>query len=474
MAPQRELDLRALILLAWSMRVPLLLAFVVVTVGYGGYWLAARDVSETATFSRVVQFTFDGVENGRYPNGAPFHIGDLVTPDLIAALYEMHGLGERGVVREAFANAFAIEPYSPEYGHILSRGEQLADRGTPAELVVLQEQLTAELRRAGQGAARLSFRPLSPLPLAEGDVGKLLLDLPKLWATQAVETYGVFGPDVPVYSPAQFDVEEAESAEYVVALEAIRRKASAFGESIHAAMDLPHANNVRDRATGASLLDVRETVRALLAEDVQRLWADIVQLGIAKDRGALIREYEYRVGELARAAEVAADRMTTLERTLATIGRAPAAPQPAVEQGVAPLANEPLPSGALATALLSAEREAARLALELGTKRTALDAFKRRGPGENEPSDVRIETRLAQVVTVLHEQATVAQRIHGLLSRDNFAADGGLYRIADGGLMVSRPPAWRPRDLYVYVLLLFAAVTAVLIVGNAVRGREHH
>ena len=96
--------------------------------------------------------------------------------------------------------------------------------------------LTAELRRAESGAARLSFRPLSPLPLADGDIGKLLLDLPRLWAKDATEQYGVFGLDVPVYSPTLFDLAEAEQLEYIAALEAIRSKATRFLDSVRAAM----------------------------------------------------------------------------------------------------------------------------------------------------------------------------------------------------------------------------------------------
>ena len=302
MPPQRELDLRSLILLVWNMRLALFVAFLLVTVGYLAYWLATRDAPGAATYSRIVQFSFDGAEDGRYPNGSPFHIGDLVTPKLVSALYDVHGLAERGVARAAFASAFAIEPYSPERGYILRRREQLAARGTPAELVVLQEQLTAELRRAESGAARLSFRPLSPLPLADGDIGKLLLDLPRLWAKDATEQYGVFGLDVPVYSPTLFDLAETEQLEYIAALEAIRSKATRFLESVHTAMTIPHANSVRDSGDGR-----RGSWRPRMP--FTALWIvcgdsrpTFVQLGLAKDRPALTRQYERRVAGLQRAA----------------------------------------------------------------------------------------------------------------------------------------------------------------------------
>ena len=473
MPPQRELDLRSLILLVWSLRLPLLGALLLVTVGYWAYWLVSRDAPEPPTFSRVVQFTFDGVEDGRYPNGTPFHIGDLVTPKLISALYDLHGLAERGMARSTFASAFAIEPYSPERGYILRRREQLANRGTPTELVVLQEQLSAELRRAESGAARLSFRSLAPLPLAEGDIGKLLLDLPRLWAKEATEQYGVFGPDIPVYSPALFDPAEIEQSEYIDGLEAIRRKATMFLESARSLMRMPHGNAVRDPETGAGLLEVQDAVHGLV-DRVRRLSAEVVQLGLAKDRHTLTRQYENRVAGLTEAAAVASDRVSTLQAALVELvgsSRDTTDSGPAGESASVAL-QQPGPVGALVDALLEREGDVAQFKLELIQDRAMLEALKRQGAVEVEEPSPPMDLRLAQVVTALQEQAAVVQRIHGLLNRENFAVEGGLYHVADGGLTVGRPPTLRPRDVYVYVLLLFAVATAVVIVGGALRPRQ--
>ena len=474
MTPQRELDLRSLILLVWTMRVPLLVALLLATVGYWGYWLATRDVPETPTYSRIVQFSFDGVEDGRYPNGTPFHIGDLVTPKLISTLYDLHGLADRSVARAPFASAFAIEPYAPERGYIVRRREELAERGTPSELVVLQEQLTAELRRAGVGAARLSFRPLAPLPLDEGDIGKLLLDLPRLWAKEATEQYGVFGPDIPLYSPALFDLTEIEQSEYIDGLEAIRRKATMFLESVRTVIRMPHGNAGRDPKTGAGLLEVQDAVHGLV-DRVRRLSAEVVQLGLAKDRPALTRQYENRVAGLTEAATVASDRVSTLQAALVELvglTQDTTASRPAGEPATETVAlQQPGPVGALVDAFLEREADAAQFKLELIQDRAMLEALKRQGATEVEISPP-MDERLTEIVTGLQEQAAVVQRIHGLLSRDNFALAGGLYHIADGGLMVDRPSNLQPRDIYVFLLLLFAVATAAVIVGSAFRSRQ--
>ena len=38
--------------------------------------------------------------------------------------------------------------------------------------------------------------------------------------------------------------------------------------------------------------------------------------------------------------------------------------------------------------------------------------------------------------------------------------------------MVSRPATWRPRDFYIYILLLLAVATVVVIVGSAFGARH--
>ena len=393
---------------------------------------------------------------------------------MVSALYELHGLADRGVDKAAFATAFAIEPYSPGRDYILTRREQLAERGTPSELVVLQELLAAELRRAGAGAARLSFRPLSPLPLADGDVGKLLLDLPRLWASVVSERYGVLGPDVPVYSPALFDPAEIERLEYIAGLEAIRRKAMVFLGSINDALAMPHAIAVRDPETGAGLLEVQDAVHGLM-DRAQRLSADVVQLGLAKDRRALTRQYEHRVAGLVAAADIASDRASMLRTALLDLvgsahesveERQPG--EPSTETLALP---QPKPVGALMEALLEREADAARLRLELAQDRAVLDALKQPTSAEIQDLSPPMDLRVAGVVAALQQQAAAVQRIHALLSRDNFAVEGRLYHNA-GGLMVDRPPTLRPRDVYTYVLLLFAVMTAVVIVGSAFHPRQ--
>ena len=135
-----------------------------------------------------------------------------------------------------------------------------------------------------------------------------------------------------------------------------------------------------------------------MAQDVQRLRADVVQLGLAKDRPALIREYEHRVGELSAAAGVVATRVVTLERVL--VGpRGGQGRAPNLGDVPTPTIQEPSPIGTLAAELLARGDEAARLSLELAAKRTALEALKQHGDGEGQPLSPSVETRLTEIVS---------------------------------------------------------------------------
>lgn len=454
MPPQRELDLATLVRRIWALRVPLLAVFLLVTAGYWGYWLATRDAPEAPTYSRLVQFDFDGAEEGRYPDGSPFHVGDLIAPNLVAALYDMHGLDQRGVDERVFAQAFAVERYSREYDYVSGRLDVLADRAQLGEFLMLWERLDAELRRIG--AARLVFRPLQTLPLEDADVGKLLLDLPRLWARRMATTYGVLEWRFPGYFSTHFDDIDVGTLEYVAALAMVRRKAEAFVSSIDLALASPRAAVVQDPASGATLPTLRETVRSMIAGQIERLSADVVQLGLARDRATLTRVYAHRLAELTRAMQVAKNGMATIERTLAIA-------TPTLEAGATPR-SETSAVGALVDALLAREQEVARLTLELGAVKTMLESLER--PADAEASLVPSpEDQLAAIVAGLREQAGAAERIRVLLGPGNFGVDGGFYRMADSGLMVSRPAVLRNKDVYVYLLLLFVVATVVVLAG---------
>ena len=472
MPPQRELDLRSLILLVWGMRVHLAVAFLLVTVAYWLYWFAARDAPHTPTYGRVVQFVFDGVEQGRYPNGSPFDIGDLVAPKLISSLFELHGLRDRGVSADVFANAFSIAPYAPEFEYIVNRGKQLAARATSAELVVLEERISAELRRAAAGAALLSFRALGPLPLSEGDIGKLLLELPKLWAARAIDDYGVLELDLPRPSPGLFDEQRFRDLEYLVALDAIRQNASLLLDGVVPLRQLPHANLVRDTQSTRTLVDVQQTVRDVVAQDVAQLAAHIVQRGAAKDPATLIAGYEYRVGQLQAAADLAATRVSAARRLLISLGGATTsavAPRESAEASTheSSSASEASYMDVLVSEMLAREREAARLASDLASRRVVLTSL-RVNAGDPSKADLEaVEARLAGIVAALKSQVEVVGRIHSLLAKENFGYQGKLYSMDGGGLVVTKSPVLRGGDIYIYILLVFGVMTAVLVVGNA-------
>ena len=462
MPPQREMDLATLVRRIWALRVPLLAVFLLVTAGYWGYWLASRDAPEAPTYSRVVQFDFDGAEEGRYPDGSPFHVGDLVAPNLIAALYDTHGLDHRGVDERVFAQAFGVERYSPEYDYISTRLDVLADRAELGEFLKLRERLDAELRRIG--AARLVFRPLQMLPLEDADVGKLLLDLPRLWARRMTTTYGVLEWRFPGYFSTHFDDIDVEAVEYVAALETVRGQAEAFVSSIDRALAAPRAAVVQDTESGATLPMLRETTRSVIAGQIERLSADVVRLGLARDRATLTRVYAHRLVELTRATRVAENGMATIERALSVATPVSVAVPTPRSEAVATPASQASVVSALVDALLVREQEVSRLTLELGAVETMLESLERRRDAEVSvvPSP---EDQLAAIVAGLREQAAAAERIRVLLDPANFGVDGGFYRMADSGLMVSRPAVLRNRDIYMYLLLLFVVATMVVIAG---------
>ncbi len=454
--PQRDIDFASFFAAVWGLRVPLAVAIALASAAYWGWMLLRGGEGDpwSPAYSRNIHFVFDGVEQGRYPNGAPFHLADMLAPKLLADLYDGYGLAERGVHAPSFFASFNVEPHVPEYDAILERyttrmveADKATDRDERAALAtalaVLHEQLETDLLAASRRTARLSFRRLPGTDaLQAAEIDKLLLDLPERWASRAIDEYGVLRPDVPVPSPAAFVDAEFTALDYPPALDKLRQRVQTLRGGLAAQLGGAHAGLVRDDESGLGLRDAEAAIAQIEAFEVVPLAADVAQLGLAKAPAATIRETEFRIAELRRSAQRAKAECAALERTL---------------------------RASSAEVLLDCHRRAAEHEAEAAAKQEALAALIRH---RGEPQQAQLkdaEQRLASILGGLREQATLAARIHAKLGAENFGRSAALYRHDGGGLQTTAPPPQSRRPLFIYLLLLFATATVVLIGGSAWR-----
>ena len=88
-----EIDLKELLRSVLATRVPVVISLLVVSVVF---WVAqiALNVAnpEVYRYESRIDFIFDGVQEGQYPNGSPFALPDLVAPAVLNAVYDANSL----------------------------------------------------------------------------------------------------------------------------------------------------------------------------------------------------------------------------------------------------------------------------------------------------------------------------------------------------------------------------------------------
>ena len=116
-----EIDLRELLRSVLATRVPVVISLLVVSIVFWVAQIALNFVNpEVYRYESRIDFIFDGVQEGQYPNGSPFALPDLLAPVVLNAVYDANELADYSS-RNQFLSSFVVEPYTPERGFILAR-----------------------------------------------------------------------------------------------------------------------------------------------------------------------------------------------------------------------------------------------------------------------------------------------------------------------------------------------------------------
>ena len=154
-----EIDLRELLRSVLATRVPVVISLLVVSIVFWVAQIALNFVNpEVYRYESRIDFIFDGVQEGEYPNGSPFALPDLLAPVVLNTVYDANKVADYSP-RNEFLSSFLIEPYTPRREFILVRYQALLanKKLTPAETQELQDQLEVELKQAALGSAKLAF-----------------------------------------------------------------------------------------------------------------------------------------------------------------------------------------------------------------------------------------------------------------------------------------------------------------------------
>lgn len=286
----------------WQIRGRILIALLAASLAYWVGWLGLQVINpKLISNNQVIRFTFQEAAEGMYPNGQPFAISDLVSPKVLARVYDVNNLAERGVREDAFAENFVIRPHVRNYDNIIGKYNNMMAkmRGLPSrEMLRLQEEIRDEVQQITGQAALLSFYTSWRSPLQDYEIDKILLDIPRVWADIAIEDYGALALNTKMYTAALFDDRQFEKLDYYHAVNLLRDNINSLTESVQSLFEFPNSGIVTDDETGYSLADLERQIQVARQNHLSSLSVYTELRGLTRDKDNLIADQEYAIKRL--------------------------------------------------------------------------------------------------------------------------------------------------------------------------------
>lgn len=296
-----EIDLGQLFVNIWATRGMVVKAVLVVLALFICYIGASYLLSsKTVRYSQVFDLGFEGLSKGTFPNGSPFQMSEIISPNVLNRVYRQNNLEEQGLKLDDFRRSVTIQPYAPNYAFIRAKYDGfLADKKlTPSEIADMQKQMLVELNAARSGSVLITLLLPESRGLTEDLASKLLLDITTVWANRAIAEQGVLKPSLPVYSERIFDKKRFENLDYLLGMDLLLENIEQIRKNITALKQEPNANTLVDDESGFTLVDLDKSIQDVAEYDIRQIIDPIKELGISRDPEVVSLYYTRRLADL--------------------------------------------------------------------------------------------------------------------------------------------------------------------------------
>lgn len=183
-----EIDLTRLMRSIWSQRGLVIGLTLLCILLVGIFNLTQSVLPQDSRVDMAVSFTFDGAEQGKYPDGSPFVLRDVAANAVIAQALQTRNID---ATVEEVAAALVLTPAMPGITQITHRVEEIANKASsPEALTAAAQKSLQELEAMANKTATLSLQ-IDDLSLSQAEAERLLTALLEVWAEQATRKYGV-------------------------------------------------------------------------------------------------------------------------------------------------------------------------------------------------------------------------------------------------------------------------------------------
>lgn len=279
---------------------------IVLGVAAGGVSLLMK--SSDASVQSVIEFSFDGVEKGKDPNGNEFDVTKIYSPVVLeAALASLH-LGEEEIPIDNLRNNIKVKGIVPEDAYQeLTAYKPLIESGGSSALSAVKTML---------GVSYHPTRYIVALDLEAAGIdeeqGVAVMDaILDSYKRYFYETYGynkALGSAVLAVDYQEYDYE---------------RVVEVFDDTLESAQKYVNtlanrdSTSFRSVATGYSFSDLVAALTTLRTEDLDWLSSYITVNNVTKDKETLLTYYEYRIQGLQRQQTAAESNLASIEQSIA-------------------------------------------------------------------------------------------------------------------------------------------------------------
>lgn len=486
-----DIDLKALFRSILNTKGWVVAALLVVS---AGFWAVevVKNISAPVvqSYSTRINLVFKGVQDGKYPNGSPFSVNDIISPVVLSTVYDKDDMS-RYISRQAFVNAFNIAPYTPDRKLILKKYAAQMDEGslTPAEIATLQKQMNAELQNASRNSAEITFSGSKLRKIPHQLIDKVLRDVPREWAKHMVQDVGVARFNQEMYTEKVVNEKMFESMDYLIAFEMLKNRISMLDKNLKRIKALPNGLVVVDDKSGYSLPDLQKAISDLQQYRIEPLMNPVKALGIAKDPEAVKLYFENELATMKRDRDMLLQKKDDIENAYSmyvkneylnsgtTNSKAGSFSTgtmiPQFDAGflnrLVQMTNSKQDIDyrqALNKKLLDESDQLADENSEIQRVDAILSGIDKSGHDTNKARQVyesKVSHELPVILAELKNYFEISDRMYDKLSVQELGSAGMMYRLADGNITYSQSHAVLTRaNIRLYLMVCFLVVVIVV------------
>lgn len=240
-----------------------LAAVVIVSVFVLGLFLAPP----MTTYSEAVAFTFPQSEKGRYPNGSPFSITDLVNRNVLDQVWRDNKLEGQGVSFQSFSNSVSVVAFADNEAFIRAKYQGMLARKNlnSADISTMERDYRAELETQSKKQALITLTVPFSSPISGSLARKVLSDIPKVWSQQAINQLGAVS--IPVAENESVKDEILKKGSPFQVVDYFYKSADSLQLALNRISGYPGGETLVDPETGLNIEDLKRRIA-----DLNRYW----------------------------------------------------------------------------------------------------------------------------------------------------------------------------------------------------------